>query len=425
MNTKDRMPQDELYGPIKIPGYCWPIIDTVEFQRLRNISQLGAVTYVYPGANYSAFEHALGCCHLAQLFMDHITEAQPELNVTEEMRMCASIGALCHDLGRGPFGVVFERFAHEYDPDWSTKTMSEKLLRFIVKKYGIAIPQKVVDGACGVITGSATPICPEWVSQIVSGSPHDIDLNKFDYLSRDANRTITGTRFEYDRLIYHCRILDGKLSWRMSEVATIERVLFHRNDMHGRVYTHRVAQAVEFMIQDIFDCVSRKFNFDAVLDDPARFSELDDRILYMVEHGEYDSEAKQIAEDLKYRRLYKCVGELRVAPHNEAGRSYSQLPPTDIQDDIKSLLEDNDEDVEVRVSTYNFRYGLRPKSNPLKFIPFWREGSDKPVFLKDEDLSYIMPAYYLETAMRVFVTDSTKVEKAKAAFEKWKKQRKL
>ena len=39
------------------------IVDTAEFQRLRNITQLGLAGRVYPGATHTRFEHALGVFH--------------------------------------------------------------------------------------------------------------------------------------------------------------------------------------------------------------------------------------------------------------------------------------------------------------------------------------------------------------------------
>src|SRR5262249_51963211 len=41
------------------------LVDTAEFQRLRQITQLGLASRVYPGATHSRFEHALGVFHNA------------------------------------------------------------------------------------------------------------------------------------------------------------------------------------------------------------------------------------------------------------------------------------------------------------------------------------------------------------------------
>ncbi|KAA0721721.1 Deoxynucleoside triphosphate triphosphohydrolase SAMHD1 [Triplophysa tibetana] len=54
---------DSIHGHIEVHPLLVKIIDTLEFQRLRNIKQLGAGYWVYPGASHNRFEHSIGDCH--------------------------------------------------------------------------------------------------------------------------------------------------------------------------------------------------------------------------------------------------------------------------------------------------------------------------------------------------------------------------
>ena len=56
---------DAVHGHIEIPSYCFEFIDTVEFQRLRNIKQLGPVYLVFEGATHTRFGHSIGVSHLS------------------------------------------------------------------------------------------------------------------------------------------------------------------------------------------------------------------------------------------------------------------------------------------------------------------------------------------------------------------------
>src|SRR5580692_11545364 len=52
------------------------VIDSMPFQRLRNIHQLALTYLVYPGATHKRFEHSLGVMELASRIFDVLTDPQ-------------------------------------------------------------------------------------------------------------------------------------------------------------------------------------------------------------------------------------------------------------------------------------------------------------------------------------------------------------
>ena len=57
--------KDPLYGYIEIEDKYISIIDTAEFQRLRNIRQTGYAS-LYPSALHNRFVHSMGVFHLGK-----------------------------------------------------------------------------------------------------------------------------------------------------------------------------------------------------------------------------------------------------------------------------------------------------------------------------------------------------------------------
>ena len=100
--------QDAVHGLIELSDIAIKIIDTPEFQRLREIKQLGAAYYVFSSASHNRFEHSLGVAYLAKKCLKELRSNQPELNISDNDILCVEVAGLCHDLGHGPFSHIYD-----------------------------------------------------------------------------------------------------------------------------------------------------------------------------------------------------------------------------------------------------------------------------------------------------------------------------
>ena len=93
---RDRVIRDEIHRDIFVPSHIARLIDTREFQRLRNIQQLATCHYVFPAATHNRFSHSLGAYHLARTLCEHLSEVQPGI-ISDDDAELVSIAALLHD----------------------------------------------------------------------------------------------------------------------------------------------------------------------------------------------------------------------------------------------------------------------------------------------------------------------------------------
>ncbi|KAK2723568.1 hypothetical protein QYM36_002047, partial [Artemia franciscana] len=204
------------------------IIDTPQFQRLRNIKQLGGTYWVFPSSSHNRFEHSLGVCYLGGEMLEKIRSRQPELGITDSDILCVQIAGLCHDLGHGPFSHLWEHFMENANPEavWKHEECSIKMLDFLIKKNELEdlfhkndITSRDLIFIKELIVGPDSNIGDDWpykgrdsdkafLYEIIANKRNGVDVDKWDYFLRDAHALGLRTSFGYERLLQFVRVID-------------------------------------------------------------------------------------------------------------------------------------------------------------------------------------------------------------------------
>ena len=292
---------DIIHGNISLCPTAKKIMDTIEFQRLRDIKQLGCCYLVFPCAVHTRFEHSLGVYHLAKIYID-ILNVDGNY-ITEREKLCISIAGLIHDIGHGPYSHLFDEIVskeknHEY--------RSGMILRMMNNKYDIGFTDDEISFILDVIN----PTKNEYKYQIISNK-NGIDVDRFDYLTRDIHMTGLNYGIEYQRIMNYSKIIDGRIQYSDKVKTNIEDFFHIRFIMYREVYNHRKVRSLEHMMKEYLTLVEDKINIKGIVnsDDIDKFIELDDTIINL---KGVSNRASQLVLRMKTRRIYKVVGEVEL-----------------------------------------------------------------------------------------------------------------
>ena len=79
----------------------------------------------------------------------------------------------------------------------------------------------------------------EFLYQIVANTQNSIDVDKFDYLSRDCHHVGLPHSFDCARLLEFSRVIGDEICFHAKQVFNIYEMFHTRYAMHKQVYTHR------------------------------------------------------------------------------------------------------------------------------------------------------------------------------------------
>lgn len=360
--------RDPIHGSIYLSDGEEAIIESVEFQRLREIKQLGFSEFSFPGATHNRFLHSIGVSHVAGLVFDSIFRAYP-LRSSNKMRFrqLVKLAALLHDVGHGPLSHTTEQVMPDLEKlelkiyqeqginqkrqanheDYTIKFVTDSNIADIIKKFFSDIDplhvacliDKELKCSPDVFTDGIINFRP-LLSQIVSS---ELDADRMDYLERDSYFCgINYGKIDRDWLIQnltlHIKDHNAYLGLNRRALYAFDDFLISRHHMHLMVYFHHKSIIFEEMLNLYLGSKESTFTIPADLDQYISYT---DYKLY--EH--LDTVSNQWAKRISDRKPYRVAIELHNQDRSRVENVRRLL--TDAQ--IHSIWASSD----VRLSKYH------------------------------------------------------------------------
>ena len=446
------------------------IIDTPEFQRLRDIKQLGACYYVFPGASHRRFEHSLGVACLAERFALRLQRAQPELGLTPANVRLFKIAGLCHDLGHGPLSHGFDALLVDspapppaptpaptpaatstptptptpapttapsstaaQQPDYRHhEARSVMVLRHIVRRHSVPLSDADLDVVCELIAPQRRNLPTYWYQIIANIFEDQIDVDKFDYLKRDCRAIGLSSDVDIVRFFEYARVLDDRICYPTKMQFDVHHLFDLRARLHAQIYQHPVVRALEWMYTDYL--AATRATWEGAVRSPDLFCALTDAVMSRLYLDSVDgrldaadrARAAALLERIDQRDLYRFVGELKLRSHNcDFGRLMREErapAPTGALAgcDLESAMRRGHHASPLIIDCVRIGY----EQNPLRRVCFYEscadgavaavDGADKTRFLDDTTISTLCAAHAHDAYVRVYVREAQHEREGKA-----------
>ena len=233
------------------------LIDTIAFQRLRRIKQLGAASLLFHGAESSRFTHSIGVFCIARKIYESLVQSENKFSTNKFVLFGA---ALLHDLGHGPLSHTSEAIFNHNHEYWSEKLIKNySPIKSILENYGNELPNQI-----GELFKSKSLFSKPLKTLISS----EIDCDRLDYLLRDSYNT--GTNYglvDLGRIISALTISpDGNIAIKPKGVIAIEHFLVLRNMMYRTIYNHRINEISTWILEKIIYTIKKNYDVKIWID---------------------------------------------------------------------------------------------------------------------------------------------------------------
>jgi len=248
--------KDPIYRFIKVPELCENFINTFEFQRLRQIKQLGLVFYVYPSCCHTRFEHSLGVMHMAGRVIDILCNY---VDITPREKDLVQLAGLLHDVGHVAFSHLIDYIMEENNLSSRHEDRSVWIMRRINARLNLLTPreEKMIEK---MIKGDLSEEKKPFLFEVVNNQTFGLDVDRLDYIQRDLYHTgLPGFQPEY--LIECIRIKNNRLALCRKGLSEMEMMYDARKRILLLVCRHTVVMKVEMLIRQVLNQLNIIENF--------------------------------------------------------------------------------------------------------------------------------------------------------------------
>ncbi|SFH80066.1 HD domain-containing protein [Planctomicrobium piriforme] len=356
------------------------LVDTEEFQRLGEISQLGLVSKVYPGAKHTRFEHALGVYHnalryLQQLVKDRRFRAQIDDHSIELL----IVSSLLHDVGHWPFCHPIEDMGLKGLPPHeahAARFLGEGTeLADVLRRDWRIEPSEVLD----ILAPRTQSPRLKLLRSILSGP---IDVDKMDYLDRDSLHCGVpyGRNFDRQRLIQSLVLNaagDG-LAITVKGKTAAELMVFARYVMFSEVYWHHAVRSATSMFARGFYELHDRFNLTEL------FGCTDAEMIAAFREAAKGHRCEQLLGGIfgRKRSLYKQAVEYS---HDRSPEIYQRIagrPYGDVLQIARRLVEKLNAEQGLKLDPLDILIDAPPPHREVEFaidVYFPKEGCYRPL----------------------------------------------
>ena len=229
--NKLKILNDPIYGFITIPNsLIFDLIEHPYFQRLRRVSQMGLSYMVYPGAQHTRFQHAIGCMHLMQNAVRVLRFKG--ISISDDEENAVYIAILLHDIGHGAFSHALE---HSIVTGISHEEISLKFMEALNEEFGGKLSL--------AIQIFKNEYKRKFLHQLISSQ---LDMDRLDYLKRDSFYTgVSEGNINSERLITMLNVKGDCLVVEEKGIYSVEKFIVARRLMYWQVYLHKTGLVAE------------------------------------------------------------------------------------------------------------------------------------------------------------------------------------